>query len=114
MPQLSDEVVVTPKLLAALFWEMDACRQADFFAALERLAGVKLCFQMAAVVREIQERADRADHTAQQGFQAMLMRSQAYGESATDYRVWVAKREVDAMVVTARARISTNAKDDAG
>jgi len=91
------EVNVTPEALAALFWEMDGEKQADFFAELDRIADGKLCFQMAFVVQVIQERADRGDHRAQLGFQTMLAHAQAYGESATDYRCWAAKREIDRM-----------------
>jgi hypothetical protein len=76
----------TPEALAAAFWEMDSEAQADFFAALERLAGIQLCFQMAWVVRELVKRADTGDFTAQRGFQTMLSHAQAYCESATEIR----------------------------
>lgn len=98
-------VEVTPQLVAGLFWEMDADQQDDFFAALEHIAGVSLCFQMAGVVRAIQERVDAGDHTAQKGFQTMLAHAQAYGESATDYRTWNAKREIERMASKAIVRI---------
>lgn len=102
-------VEVTPQIVAALFWEMDTEQQADFFAELERIAGIKLCLQMAGVVRTIQERVDAGDHTAQQGFQTMLAHAQAYGESATDYRTWNAKHEIDRMAEKAKARIGAPA-----
>lgn len=95
-------VTVTPELLAQGFWEMASDEMADFFTELERIAGGRLCFQMAAVVREIQERADKGDHRAQQGFQTMLNHAQAYVESATDYRVWNAQHHIDRMVKAAR------------
>ncbi len=85
---------VGPTELAAMFWEMDAEQQADFFAALERMAGIRLCFEMAAVVREIQERGDRGDHDAMNGFRTMLSHADAYHESALDYRVWGAQRAI--------------------
>ena len=91
------EVDVTPEALAALFWEMDGDKQADFFAELDRIAAGKLCYQMAFVVQVIQERADKGDHRAQLGFQTMLAHAQAYIESATDYRCWNAKRDIDRM-----------------
>jgi hypothetical protein len=96
---------VTPELVASMFWEMDAIQQADFFAALERMAGVMLCFQMAAVVREIQERNDRGDYDAQKGFQTMLNHASAFVESAIDYRVWAAQRHIDQMAESAKGRV---------
>ena len=91
------EVDVTPEALAALFWEMASDKMADFFAELDRIADGKLCFQMAWVVQEIQERADRGDHRAQVAFQTMLSHAQGYAESAIDLRCWNAKREIDRM-----------------
>lgn len=86
------QVVLTPEQVAALFWELDAEQQADFFVALERIAGTNLCFQMAGVVQVIQERADKGEYEAMHGFQTMLSHAQGYAESATDYRCWAAKR----------------------
>lgn len=91
------EVDVTPEELAALFWGMASDKQADFFAELDRIAAGKLCFQMASVIWEIQERADRGDHRAQVAFQTMLAHAQAYVESAIDLRCWNAKREIERM-----------------
>jgi hypothetical protein len=96
------EIQATPAQVAGLFWEMDAEQQADFFAALEAMAGIKLCVQMAAVVREIKDRSERGDHSAQNGFQTMLAHAQAYVEEATDYRVWAAERHIAGMVQEAR------------
>lgn len=84
--------------LAEMFWEMDAEQQADFFAKLDQIAGYKLCLQMAGVVREIQERGDRGDHAAMNGFRTMLAHAQAYHEEAMDYRVWGAQRAIEKMV----------------
>jgi hypothetical protein len=95
----------TPELVAAMFWEMDCVQQADFFAALERNAGVNLCFQMAAVVREIQERNDRGDFEAHKGFQTMLSHAANFAEGATDYRVWAAQRRIACMAGAAKERI---------
>jgi hypothetical protein len=88
----------TPEALAAAFWEMDSEAQADFFAALERLAGIQLCFQMAWVVREISERADHGDHTAQNGFQTMLAHAQGYHEASTERRHAEARYALDRLV----------------
>lgn len=87
-------VSIRPAELAEMFWEMDAEQQAEFFAKLDEIAGYKLCMQMAAVVREIQERGDRGDHAAMNGFRTMLAHAQAYHEEAMDFRVWGAKRAI--------------------
>lgn len=91
-------VSIGPVELAEMFWEMDAEQQADFFAKLDQIAGYKLCLQMAGVVREIQERGDRGDHAAMNGFRTMLAHAQAYHEEAMDYRVWGAQRAIAKMV----------------
>ena len=94
-------VSISPAHLAAMFWEMDAEQQADFFAKLDEIAGYKLCMQMAAVVREIQERGDRGDHAAMNGFRTMLAHAQAYHEEAMDFRVWGAQRAIARQVEAA-------------
>ena len=90
-------VSIRPAELAVMFWEMDAEQQADFFAKLDEIAGYKLCMQMAAVVREIQERGDRGDHAAMNGFRTMLAHAQEYHEEAMDFRVWGAQRAIARM-----------------
>ncbi|MCH1907970.1 hypothetical protein MKP15_04180 [Stenotrophomonas sp. Y6] len=90
-----------PAELAEVFWEMDASQQADFFAKLDEIAGYKLCVQMAGVVREIQERGDRGDHAAMNGFRTMLAHAQAYHEEAMDFRVWGAQRAIARQVEAA-------------
>lgn len=94
-------VTIGPDEMAQMFWEMDAEQQADFFAKLDSIAGYKLCMQMAAVVREIQERGDRGDHAAMNGFRTMLAHAQEYHESALDYRIWGAQRSIARMGETA-------------
>lgn len=84
----------TPAELAAAFWEMNDKEQADFFAALDGLAGIQLCFQMAWVVREIAERGSRGDHAAMTGFRTMLAHAQDYHETATDIRCADAKAAI--------------------
>lgn len=100
--RIEADVALQPDHIAALFWGMDSVEQADFFAALEAIAGVKLCLQMAAVVREIKDRAERGDHSAQNGFQTMLSHAQAYVEEAADYRTWAAKRHISGMAAAAK------------
>lgn len=99
---VQSDIELMPHEVAALFWEMNCEQQADFFAALERMAGVLLCAQMAAVVREVQERADRGDRDAQNGFQTMLNHAKDYCEGATDYRTWNAERDIRRMADAAR------------
>ena len=91
---------VTAEQLAQGFWSLDSEKMADFFAALERIASWRLCFQMANVVCVIADRAGAPeyDHDAQNGFQTMLSHAQAYVETATDYRISNAKRELTRMV----------------
>lgn len=95
-------IKVTPQNIAEAFWEMASDEMADFFAELDRIAGGKLCLQIAGVVREIQERADKGDHAAQNGFQTMLSHAQQYVESATDYRTWDAQHAIERMVKAAK------------
>lgn len=90
--------------VAGMFWALDAEQQADFFAALDSLAGLKLCFQMAGVIQVIQERADKGDHSAMHGLQTMLSHAQGYAEGATDYRYWNAKRELKAIAAACKVQ----------
>lgn len=92
----------TPELVAELFWCMDADEQADFFAALNRIAGHKLCIQMGAAVNEMHKRSDRGDYDAQHGFQTMLAHAQAYVEDGIENRVWRAKWEIERMATAAQ------------
>lgn len=106
---VSATIEFTPQMIATAFWQMDASQQADFFAELERIAGINLCFQMAWVVRELVERADRGDYQAQKGFQTMLSHAKDYVESATDIRYWRAQHVIRKMADQALARIGGNA-----
>jgi hypothetical protein len=92
----------TGEQLAAAFWNMDAYQQADFFAELERLAGVKLCFQMVGVSQVISERAETGDWTAQNGFQTMLAHAENYVRDATEHRAANAYSEIRRMADDAR------------
>lgn len=93
----------TPQLLATLFWNLDSTQMADFFESLERIAGVKLCEQMAYAVWEIQARADAGNPDAQNGFQTMLSHAQDYVRSCIEHRHWRAKYEIRQMVEAAKA-----------
>lgn len=94
MSDYTVSIDLTPEQLAQAFWAMGSDEQADFFAALDRMAGVKLCFQMAGVVHEICERAEKGDHAAQNGFQTMLSHAQDYVDGATRWRIGRAKAAI--------------------
>lgn len=98
MSKILADVEFTPADLAAQFWAMDSDEQADFFAALERIAGIKLCFQMAYVVDEIAKRSAAGERDAMNGFQTMLAHAAGFSESATDLRVWDAKRAISNII----------------
>ena len=91
---------ITAEQLAEGFWSLPSDEMADFFAALERLAGWRLCLQMASVVSVMTERAGQPeyDHDALHGFQTMLSHAQGYHESAAFFRAEDAKRDIAAMV----------------
>lgn len=95
MTRIEADVALTPQQVAEAFWNLDAKEQADFFAALDAIAAPgTLCMQMAFVVGEIRDRADRGDHAAMLGFRTVLAHAEAYAESAIDLRCWQAKREL--------------------
>lgn len=97
---------VTPELVARLFWEMSSAQQVEFFASLERLAGIDLCFQMAYVCSEMY---DNPNPDAQKGFQTMLNHAKDYVEAGIDHRVWRAKRAIERDADMARKRIQESA-----
>ena len=92
--------------IARAFWDMDSEEGAEFFAELNRIAGVKLCMQMAFVTEEIMNRGDAGDHDAQDGFQTMLSHAVDYCNDSTERRAWHAQREILAMTGAAKARIA--------
>jgi hypothetical protein len=93
---------VTPMMVAELFWEMNSEEQADFFAYLERIAGYKLCIQMAAAADEMRLRSERGDHDAQNGFQTMLAHAQEYVRDGIESRCWREKYAIQDMVAAAQ------------
>lgn len=95
----------TPEQLAASFWEMGSDEQAKFFAHLNRIAGVKLCFQMEGVVQEIVALADKGERDAMDGFQTMLAHAQDYHESASSWRAINARIELGRMTSIALNRV---------
>ena len=100
--QVTATAALTPEQVADAFWRMDSAQQADFFAALERMAGYRLCLQMGFVVNEIADRSERGDHEAQQGFQTMLAHAADYAEEAAMHRAAKARIALAGMARDAR------------
>ena len=91
-------VAVTPELIAGLFWSMASDEMASFFGELDRIAGGRLCLQMAYAVGEIADRSQRGDYSAQNGFQTMLAHAQEYHDGAASHRAMNARIGLDRMV----------------
>ena len=89
---------VTPAQMADAFWSMKSDEMADFFNELEKIAGGRLCLQMAHVVDVIQQRSASGEYGCLNGFQTMLSHAQAYHESAAEMRAYEAKSEIAQMV----------------
>lgn len=92
----------TPQQVAEYFWSLGSDGQADFFAALENIAGHRLCMQMAGVILEIASRSACGDHAAQNGLQTMLSHANGYLEAAVDSRAYDAKRAIERIVSNAK------------
>lgn len=107
-------VNLSPAEVAVSFWNLGSDGQAEFFAELERIAGVSLCFQMAYVVCEIADRADRGDRDAMHGFQTMLAHAVSYGEGSTLHRGTTARIDLDRFVASCRSDVFSNALDARG
>jgi hypothetical protein len=96
-------VTLTPDQVAAAFWHLDSAGQAEFFGALDQLAGHRLCFQMAHVIGEIAERAGDGDHAPMHGMQTMLSHSIDYATGAAEHRSSDAKQQISILVACAKA-----------
>ncbi len=59
----TEEVDVTPELLAKLFWEMNNDEQAEFFHALAVVSGSELTEQMDYVANYTESLTSKALHT---------------------------------------------------
>lgn len=93
------EASLSPHQVAEAFWNLDADQQVEFFAALDRMAGIHLCFQMAGVVNAIAESGNSA---AQNGFQTMFDHASNYRDAANDWRAFKARLEIDRMTEDAK------------
>ena len=95
-------IALTPEQVAAAFWNLGSDGQAQFFASLDRQAGIMLCFQMAGVVREI-AKLETDDHShALNGFRTMFAHAIAYFDDAIDIRAQDAYGEIAGMVRDAK------------
>lgn len=93
-PRVEVEVSLTPQQVAAAYWQMDAAEQADFFAELYRIAGIKLCFQTAAVFEEVVRRSGNGDYAAQNGLRTIAAHFEDYPAAAAEWRAWRAKHKI--------------------
>lgn len=91
-------VTLTPEQIAGAFWSLPADDMLRFFAELDRVAGVMLCFQMAGVIAEF-AKLETEDHSrAMNGFRTMLAHAATYAEGVAEMRASSAKSEISAMV----------------
>ena len=97
-------VALSPEQAAQAFWGLGSDGQIRFFAELDRVAGVMLCFQMAGVVQEMARNETDSHHHAMQAFRTMLAHAMEYANDATDWRCHDAKREIEGMVRDAKHR----------
>lgn len=97
--QIEVDVRLAPHQVAEAFWGLDSDEQVEFFAALDRMAGIHLCFQMSAVVNAI---AESGNSDAQNGFQTMLAHASNYRDEANHWRAFKARLEIDRMAEAAK------------
>lgn len=94
---------LTAEQVARAFWLLGSDGQIQFFAELDRVAGYKLCMQMAGVVAEMARR-ETVDHAhALAGFQTMFNHAAAYAEHCIDMNCGSAKEQIAGMVREAKA-----------
>jgi hypothetical protein len=99
-------VTLTPEQIAGAFWNLPADEMLRFFAELDRVAGVMLCFQMAGVIAEF-AKMESDDHVrAMNGFRTMLAHAANYAEGVAEFRASSAKSEITAMNRYANRRLS--------
>ena len=77
-------VSLSPEQVAQAFWNLPADDMVKFFAELDRVAGIMLCFQMAGVVQEMARNETDDHHRAMNGFRTMLAHAMEYANDATD------------------------------
>ena len=95
----SVDIELTPEQIAELFWKLGDDGQADFFAHLERTAGVGLCIQMAYVSDRLIERSQAGDWDGRHAFQTIAEHSQSLWRTSLDAAVSDARREIHEMSV---------------
>ena len=97
--EITIAVALSPEQIAEQFWAAGSGGQRAFFAHLERIAGHKLCLQIAYVVSEMWERDDR---DAINGFQTMTEHARWLVHDSTIWRHDDAKREIARMADDAK------------
>ena len=100
--QIETNVTLTPEQVANAFWKLGSDGQIRFFAELDRVAGIMLCFQMAGVVHEMAMLDTETQSRALNGFRTMLAHSANYASTANEYRTSRAHSEIAAMVSHAK------------
>lgn len=104
MNAIEANVTLTPQQVALAFWNLGSDGQVAFFAELDRLAEFQLCFQMAAVVREMAIVDTDDSHRARTAFRTMLAHASEYANDATEWRCIEAKSRLDEMARDAKRR----------
>lgn len=99
-------VSLTPQQVAQSFWALDDSKMADFFGELERIAGPKLCMQMASAIDRIRIRAELGDFAPMNGLQTMLSHAAGYAETAGQYREWELRQSIGGLADKAKADIA--------
>jgi hypothetical protein len=92
------EVDLHPHELARLFWDMGSDEQCEFFAHLHRLAGDRLCVQMAWVASDAADLYAKGEPDARYGLEKVAGHGETMRELAIDRNVNAAKRELAQMV----------------
>lgn len=92
------EIDLHPHELARLFWDMGSDKQCEFFAHLHRLAGHRLCMQMAMVASEAADLYANGEPDARYGLEKVAGHGETMRELAIDRSCDAAKREIARMV----------------
>ena len=90
-PLVVGGVALTPEFVASAFWSLGSDDQAKFFAELNRIAGYKLCLQMAWVVADM---AESGNSDAIAGFRTMFAHADDFPNAAAEWRASNAKRDI--------------------
>ena len=89
------DVDLSPEQIAELFWRLGDDGQADFFAHLDRIAGVRLCMQMAYLSDRLIERSHKGDWSGRHAYQAIAEHAQSLWRTSLDKACDDARRELE-------------------